>query len=79
MWRNRTKLSWRDILNLGFGERPIAEVLAQKGGCVQVHPPAKDFGKFRLQREKLQARHESGFEFYEHVHIAVGLKVITED
>jgi len=72
-------VSWCDILDLGFGERPVAEVLAQKGRCVEVDPPPKHFGEFRLQREELQARYESGFEFHEHVHIAIGLKIITQD
>src|SRR5579885_3179981 len=79
MWRSRTMVSWRDILNLGFCQRSIAEVSAQKGRRVEIHFPAKNFGEFALETEKLQARYESGIEFDEHIHVAAWLEVVTQD
>jgi hypothetical protein len=79
MWRSRTNVSWRDILNLGFGQRSIAEVSAQKGRRVEINLPAKNFGEFALKAEKLQARHECGIEFDEHIHVAAWPEVVTQD
>ena len=52
--RSRTKLSWRDILNLGIGEHSVAEKAAQKFGCVEVYSPAENFRKLVLRREEVE-------------------------
>jgi hypothetical protein len=79
MWRNRTKLSWRDILNLGLGQCTVAEVSAQKGWSVQIDLPSQNFGELALKAEKIQARYEIGLKFYEHVHIAARLEIVAQD
>jgi len=60
---SRQRFSWRDILNLGLRQCPLAEVSAQKGRSIEINFPARNLGEFTLKAEKLQARHEIGLEW----------------
>jgi len=79
MCRSRTKLSWRDILNLGVGERAVAEVSAQKARSVKINPATEDLRQLFLHREEIEARHVTGFELDDHVHVAVWPKIVAKD
>jgi|ERR1039457_868038 hypothetical protein len=79
MCRSRTKLSWRDILNLGVGEHSVAEVTAQKPGCIKVDGPAKNTRQLILHREEVEAGNVSGLEFHDHVHVTVWQKIVAQN
>src|ERR1700731_2566573 len=79
MWRSRTRLSWRYILNLCLGHRPVAEVFAEKCRSVQIDLPAQNFGEFVFKAEKIQPRHEIGLKIDEHVHIAARPEIVAQD
>jgi len=78
MCRSRTALSWRDILNLGVGERSIAEVGAQKPCGVKINPAAEDCRQLFLHREEIEAWGVTGLELDDHVHVAVWPEIVTE-
>src|SRR5215469_9287082 len=79
MWRSRTVLSWRDILNLGLGKYSIAEVTAQEPRCVEIDGSAQDSRQLVLHREKFEAGSVSRLELHDHIHVAVRQKVFAQN
>ncbi len=77
MCRSRTKVSWRDILNLGFGQRPIAEVTAEKARRVKVDLAAKNLAQFLFHPEEGETRSLTGFKLHYDVHVTVRPKIVA--
>jgi hypothetical protein len=77
MCRSRTVLSWRDILDLGVGEHPVAEVTAQKPGCIEVNGPTQNYRQLVLHREEVEAGNMSGLEFHDYVDVTVRQEVVA--
>src|SRR5271165_3569306 len=79
MCRSRSRLSWRDILNLGVYEHSSAEVAAQKPRRDKVDGPAHNAQQLFVHREELEAKIVSGVEFFGHVHVAIWAKIIAQN
>jgi hypothetical protein len=72
-------LSWCDILDLRLSYRSLAEVSAEKARSVQIDPAAENPRQLLLHREKGEPWSVPGLEFNQHVHVAVGAKVVSQN
>jgi hypothetical protein len=79
MCLSRTKLSWRDILNLGVGKQPVAEVAAQKSGCIEVYSPTDNARQLFLHRKEVEAGGVSVFKFHDHVDVTIRPKIVAKN
>jgi len=77
MCRSRTELSWRDILNLGFGEYSVAEVAAQKTWGIKIYSPTENGRQLILHSEELEAGNVSELEFHDHVDVTIWQKIVS--
>src|SRR2546423_1759037 len=79
MWRRaaapRSRLL---ILRLRFRQHSFADVRTHELRRIQVNPPTEDFRKLLLYREERKPRHAPRLELDQHVHVAVGTKVIAQ-
>jgi hypothetical protein len=67
-----------DIGRLGFAQDPIAEIVAEGCGRVQVDLASQETAKLVLQTEESEARDVARLELHEHVDVAVDTKIGTE-
>jgi hypothetical protein len=65
-------------LNLGVGERSVAEVAAQKPRCVKVNPAAENLRQLFLHREEVEAWSVTGLELNDHIHVTVRPKIVAK-
>src|SRR5713101_5038440 len=79
MWRKRMSPSSRDILDLGLGQDPAAEIGAQKTRSVQVNLAPEDLRQLSFQREEPQSRYVARLELDQHVNVAIRPKVVAKN
>jgi len=66
------------ILHLGLFEHLVSKVSAQEIWGMQFDFSAEQLRKFILHIKETKSRHISDLELYQHVHIAVGGKIIPQ-
>src|ERR1035437_7088519 len=79
MCRKRIWSSGGLILHHRLRHDMVAEILAEKTGCVEVHFSPQKRGEFAFHGEEPQPHGNAGLKLHQHVDVAVGAEIISQN